>query len=246
MKKIIYTAIVSIFTSSFALGSTDQTEILFCTKNLGDPSFSNSVSMPQVPAGHAHRKQMDAYDVLDHKQHGYVVDLRHCFMAMASVDKKSDGIVTLSELQTQGFGQITNPRHGQRTGGVYQEMWNGNEVVGCVPVLSVKKEASPYAIWIKVLEYMANAAHQQDYSVTDYNCCTVAYGAVSHIGGNMDAIDPTRFNLLGIGVVWKGNDLKTAEGLSNKVSVWTGISYDFSSKKTSQEDGTKSPASADL
>lgn len=246
MKKILYTALFAIATSSLALGVTDQKEILFCTKNLQDPSFYPSVSAPPVSPGHAHITQLDAYDVLNHGQHGAVVDLRHCFMAMASVNKTRDGVVTLSELQTQGFGQITNPQPGQRTGGIYQEWWRGDEVVGCVSVLSVKKEASPYKIWIEVLEYMDNAALQQDYSPTDYNCCTVAYGAANHIGGNMDAIDPTSFNLLGIGIVWKGSDLITAAGLSNKVGVWTGMSYDFSAKKSPQESSNEATKAGDL
>ena len=231
MKKTLCTVTVAIAMSSLVWGETTRRDVLFCTKNLGDPSFYPSVSTPPIAAGYAHRKQLDAYNVLNHGQHGSVVDFRHCFMALASVNKKHDNIMTLSELQTQGFGQIPNPQPGQRTGGVYQEWWNGDEVVGCVPVLSFREGTSPYKVWVEVLEYMADAAHQQDYSPTDYNCCTVAYDAASHVGGDMTAIDPTSFNLLGIGIVWKGSDLTTVEGLSNKVNVWTGLAYDFSSKE---------------
>ncbi|MBN9564678.1 MAG: hypothetical protein J0G29_01070 [Alphaproteobacteria bacterium] len=231
MKKKLLMAIFVFSVSSLAKGNSIEQQILFCTKNLTDPSFYPALSRPPVAAGHAHPEKLDAYDTLNHGQHSSVVDLRHCFMALATVNRKGNGVVTLSELQTRGYGQLPNPEPGQKTGGTYEEWWSGNEVVGCVSVLTVSEEQIiDEGIWSKVTGHMKKAARQQDYDPADHNCCTVAYGAAKHIGGDLSQINPTSFNFLGVGVAWKGSDLMTAKGLTNKVSVWAGVSYDFSAK----------------
>lgn len=48
MKQIVYTAVIVLSTSSIAWGTAAQKEILFCTKNLGDPCFYPAISTPPV------------------------------------------------------------------------------------------------------------------------------------------------------------------------------------------------------
>jgi len=228
MKNLLLTA--AIILASASMGAKADESILFCTKSLPDPSFQPSLSNPPAAAGQIQQAQMDAYDTLGHGQHGSVVDLRHCFMAKAFVEQKYDGVMTLTALQTSGYGQRATLLPNQRTGVTYQEGWYGDEIIGCVSVLTVSDEQLADETWRKTTDYMRNAARQQDYSPTDHNCCTVAYGAVQHIGGDLSYIHPHRFNLMGIGILWKASDLITGGGLSNKVGVWAGASYDFATQ----------------
>jgi hypothetical protein len=198
--------------SANTMAATEQTiepgkDIFFCTKDL-ESLQSSPVSV--TGSNHANLGTEDSMQVhfpLNNDKHN-TFNLRHCFVAFARVDKRVDNIVGsilhLTEIQAYGYGGNPNPTEQEKTGGTYPEPGLDKKVVSCVPVLESSKLTDPdeiYQKWGVILQAM-DSRRKVNYNTIGHNCCSVAYHAVEQAKGDTSSIDPTCFNLMGMGIVW--------------------------------------------
>ncbi|MBN9564711.1 MAG: hypothetical protein J0G29_01240 [Alphaproteobacteria bacterium] len=238
MKKNLFASVLSLlfiaccFTEVVAQDIEEMRQMSFCTKNL-DVSRSTGNDVPAA-GSIVNRVHMDAYASLDDRS-GSLVDARHCFLAFGTVSRLDRERVRLSNFMTIGYGELPEQfrRPGQRTGTIYQEQWSGGEVVACVSIMSETTEKLA-VVFGQITTSMLNAANKNDYSVTDHNCCTVAYNAATYVGANLTAVDPGSFNFRGLGVVWKFGDVTPNAFSYKSYNYFIAKPYNFSSNKVAE------------
>ncbi len=209
---------------STLFAETQQKDILFCTKDIdlmqSSPGFVTS-SNPNNPGN----IDLQAYFPLENNQHN-TFNLRHCFVAFAKVEKKEGSILNLRQVQTYGYGASPNPHEYKKTGGAYEESGLDMKVVSCVTVFNSSTFSNPRDIrikWANITETMDDETEAENYNTVGHNCCSVAYYAVEKAGGDLSQVNPTSFNVMGMGITWGQAFGNITDYLS--VSTFNGIQF---------------------
>ncbi|CAL7963621.1 exported hypothetical protein [Gammaproteobacteria bacterium] len=119
---------------------------------------------------------------------------RHCSILSAQYVDDKDGYIRLKGFDTKGFFQNEKqlyPSHEQDTA------VDRNDQIDSSTVCTLVKQAENKREYVKLTNIISEFfAFETDkgYSVTEHNCCTVAYNAVKKINGNTDVIDRSNFN----------------------------------------------------
>jgi hypothetical protein len=234
----------ALLSTTAARGATEK-DIFFCTKDL-DALQSSPASITGSNLDNPGTiDDMQAYFPLENDAHT-IFNLRHCFVAFAKVEKKVDQILRLTQVNTYGYGANPNPAEYQKTGDAYREVGLDKKVVSCVPVFESAKlqPGEIYDKWSSVMRIMDEETDAAHYNTIGHNCCSVAYHAVEKSGGNLSAVDPSCFNLKGMGIIWGqtiGNitDYLTVSTFNGMTFLATFYNFSSSSSEPSQEKSQK-------
>ncbi len=190
--------------STLSFGSASQKSVYFCTKDLDSLQSSPESVTGQNPDNKGNL-EMQVYFPLENDKHT-VFNFRHCFVTFASIDKVDKGVLHLKHVRTYGYGGNPNPQEHKKTGGAYHEPNLEGKVISCVPVFesSALSNSSEdiYDKWTKINRIMDEETESANYNTIGHNCCSVAYHAVKHAGGDISNINPSNFNLYGMGIHW--------------------------------------------
>lgn len=221
-KYILPTFITILMTSSVAQSSE---EILFCTKDID--------ALQSIASSNHHNQgttaSMNVSGSLENDQHT-ALNARHCFLALAYVERQENGFLLLSDLSTRGYGSSNAPHNdgSSKTGNAGIEENLEKKVVSCVSILNgsmlaKQNEAKQlnetiFNRWAIVLQATSKSARERDYHTIDYNCCTVAYKAAQKAGANLTHVNPTGFNFGGMGIAWNTTTITESVLLSSSPS----------------------------
>ena len=182
---------------SFAFGKNNH-GIYFCTKDV-----DGLTSIAQPNENNKGFEDLAAYTGLDNEMHTFA---RHCFMVFAKKIEENEKILKLKTINTYGYGSSGDNSYGKE-GLAAPERDVKNRPVSCVLILDeadLKDGEKIHYKWADVVEIMDNEVvnpisnKQINYNLIGHNCCTVAYKAVIGIGGHIENIDPTSFNMYGL------------------------------------------------
>lgn len=199
MKKFLYVFTLCMFLSPLFASGDDGNEksIYFCTKDID--------ALQSIAAENKDNdgfKNLIVYKKLNNELHAF---LRHCFFVFAKkISDNNDGTLTLKVMETYGYGS-DNFDTASKGGRAYPEADVEKKVVSCVPIIKntdlTTESGDIYDKWAGVLRAMDKET-DNPYNTFGHNCCTVAYGVVKNIKGNLEQIDPSTFNLYGVGIIW--------------------------------------------
>lgn len=198
--------------------------IYFCTKDLDAIASSAIVSDKNGPVS-------DSILVNKYLNNAAHTFLRHCFMLLAyeinpGVQKTEGGynrftwLTILQPIDSAGYG-VTPGNNGI----VRSEAWLSDKekrdkfTVSCAPIMkefdvvsvnasaTEDKEQTILNEWDELINRMKMEAKKEKYSVTDHNCCNVAYHSIrNNKKFKYSAVDIRGFNLCGMGITVSKDD----------------------------------------
>lgn len=137
-----------------------------------------------------------------YNQHNTI--FRHCFVMLGQQDNdRKEEINRRGYLEEYRYfkKKATYNFFGTPNGADTAEERLRGQIVSCQAIKSFDNGNEAFNDWNKILKYFENEK-SKGYNAIAHNCCTVAYGSIFEINGDISEIDQLSFNL-GIGTKYQ-------------------------------------------